>query len=291
MSATCPNGHQSSDGSLFCNVCGSSIAAAETEESSDTKEPAEMGENFGSMLDNKPIDRLASPDVKRLPLWAKIVVPVGVGVIALGFAVGGEPLRYDPLQVEYLDATSDSVTHSGVAPEITNVSPEGIAGFDIDWVSNSDAQGWQIQYSVDHGETWIDETSEGMIGEDAARYAGSDITWYDRSDPGGTELVIRLRMAFGSETVTPWAEAGPFRTAGSISPACLDGFRTAIDEAEAGSGDSELRRTLDICEDRDEWILAAQMLPRAMGVTSSTASEAASTFAIICEIYPGQVCT
>lgn len=209
-----------------------------------------------------------------------LVALLGIPLLALMAACA-------PITVESLE----SARVSGEAPTIESVAYDGAMGVQIEWTPDFGAQGWQTQYSLDDGATWVDTTSKNLIGEDAAMFGGSDIWWHDDAKDLGTAL-IRLRKIIDSSTVSPWATEGPIATVGSIGPECVTTFRRAAKQAADGGSESELARTLDDCASRSEWITTAQMFSGAIGLTEPSERDASSAFGVACRSYPTrQLCS
>lgn len=186
-------------------------------------------------------------------------------------------------------ASLDDAAESGEAPAIESWAYKGVVGIEVDWEQDPTARGWQIQYSHDGGETWVDQTAEALLGSDAAAITGADVHWATKEDVGD-QATVRVRKVVDSHTVSPWTVIGPVPTAESLPPLCLGALRKAAEEATSGA-EGHLKRSLDACTTKEEWATAAQMFPGAIGLTVASRIDALSGLSIACRSYPlGAVC-
>lgn len=183
----------------------------------------------------------------------------------------------------------DDAAESGEAPTIESWAYRGVIGIEVDWEQDPSARGWQIQYSPDDGKTWVDQTSDAMLGPDAAAYTGADVQWATKEDVGD-RVTVRVRKVLDPDTVSPWTVIGPVPTAESLPPLCLGALRMASQEVASGS-EGHLERSLNACTTKEEWATAAQMFPGAIGLTVASRIDALAGLSITCRSYPlGAVC-
>lgn len=183
----------------------------------------------------------------------------------------------------------ESATEAGGAPTVTRIVPRAMS-VEIEWEQDTSSKGWQLEYSFDEGQTWLDSPHD-MLDDDGSLYTGADVTWMTEDGPPAGGLYVRVRKVIDANTVSPWATEGPIATSNSLSAACVTAFQRASKEAHEGSGERELERTLDACPDKDEWVLGARIWSGAIGLTDPSETDAVNSFGIACRSYPGrQLC-
>ena len=107
MSQTCPKGHLNSDGSAFCNSCGSQIEVDGVERDATVRDRA-------SREAQSPAPPESTPSLwVRPPTWAKVVAPIGGTVAVIGLVIivaNGVRGPHVPTEADYRHAFEDIAT-------------------------------------------------------------------------------------------------------------------------------------------------------------------------------------
>lgn len=125
----------------------------------------------------------------------------------------------------------------------------------------ADVVAFQIQMSADRGQTWADAFGSPI-----------DLTndWY--SIPAEKEglgwdvdqISFRARWVFSGPSVTPWSGSVAVKTAGSVSGACSRAMQAAAAVPAGDDNNTEIRDSLDSCENMEQWVTALYLYPQAM---------------------------